>query len=92
MLFAEYFRWLLQFVIKIRLTYLDSLALDDLSVSTLGVELKSVGVKFQMFLLPRLKEWSTELQHLAFDYTVRRSDYKPTTIDPAINQSTKRCS
>jgi len=68
---------------------LDSLALGDLTVATLGVELESVGVQFEMFLLPRLQEWSTELQHLTFDYTVRRTDYKPTakSINQSINQS-----
>ena len=66
-------------------TDLDSFALDNLSVSTLRVELEPVGIEFEMFLLPGLKEWSTELQHFALDDTVRRTDCRP--YNQSINQS-----
>jgi len=55
-------------------TDLHTLALDYLAVSTLGVELEPIRIEFEMFLLPRLKERSTELENFTFDYTVRRTD------------------
>jgi len=67
--------------------YLDSLALDYLSVSTLGVELEPVRIEFEMFLLPRLEERSAEFQYLALDDAVRRTDY----ISHGHTLNEKRC-
>jgi len=55
--------------------YLDSFALDYLTVSTLGVEFEPVRIEFEMFLLPRLEERSAKFQYLALDDAVRRTDY-----------------
>ena len=54
------------------LTNLDALALDDLSVACLVIELQSVGIELEMLLLPSLEERTSELEHFSLHDTVRR--------------------